>query len=62
MFFHMEWTRPTGHRFDTLAFHISDYKNHRVLDNTNLTNYVDFSFCSSNCSKLIFSGTELVLI
>ena len=34
LFFHMEWTRSIGHRSDTLATNISNYKNHRNFDNT----------------------------
>ena len=39
MFFCMEWTRSIGHRSDTLTTHISDYKNHRVFDNTILKRF-----------------------
>ena len=32
----MEWTKSIGHRSDTLTFttHTSDYKNHKIFDNT----------------------------
>ena len=35
----MEWTRSIGHRSDTLTTHISNYKNHRVFDNTILKGF-----------------------
>ena len=39
LFLHMEWTRSIGHRSDVLTTHISDYKNHRVFDNTVLRRF-----------------------
>ena len=35
----MEWTRSICHKSDTLTSHISDYKNHKVLDNTILKRF-----------------------
>ena len=39
VFLHMEWTRSIGHRSNTLTTHISDCKNHKVLDNTILKRF-----------------------
>ena len=41
LFFHVESARSISHRSDTLTFttHISDYKNHRVFDNTVLKRF-----------------------
>ena len=35
----MEWTRSIGYRSDTHTTHISNYKNHRVFDNTILKRF-----------------------
>ena len=39
LFPHIKWTRSIGHRSDTSTSHISNYKNHRVFDNTILKRF-----------------------
>ena len=36
----MEWTSSIGYRPDTFTMHASVYKNHGVLDNTNLKDFI----------------------
>ena len=58
LFLHMEWTRSIGHRSDTLTSHISNYKNHRVFDNTILKRfyYISNILDSSQLSPFIIES------
>ena len=45
----MEWTKSIVHRSDTPTTHASDYKNHRVFDNTILKRFHYISNSLDSC-------------
>ena len=58
LFFHMEWS------LTTLTTHISDYKNHRIFDNTFLKDFIIYqtSWIAFGYFLLTLSQWERVLL
>ena len=55
----MEWTRSIDLRSDTLTTHISNYKNHKVLDNMILKG---FYYISNILNSSWFSSVSIALM